>query len=60
MANIPMLYKFLKQKKVGGCLGLIFGAETNFGDFRSDNLGEYDAHMQNGFSLLIRDIYRVD
>jgi hypothetical protein len=40
----------LKQKKVGGCLDLIFGfsgvndtAETDFGDFRSDYLGEYDA-----------------
>jgi hypothetical protein len=44
MANIPILYKYLKQKKVGwGCLDLIFGfsgvndtAETDFGDFRSD------------------------
>jgi hypothetical protein len=40
-------YKYLKQKKVGGCLDLIFGvndtAETDFGDFRSDYLGEYDA-----------------
>jgi hypothetical protein len=25
MANIPILYKYLKQKKVGGCLDLIFG-----------------------------------
>jgi hypothetical protein len=40
MANIPILYKYLKQKKVGGCLDLIFGfstvndtAETDFGDF---------------------------
>jgi hypothetical protein len=48
--NIPILYKYLKQKKVGGCLDLIFGfsgvndtAETDFGDFRSDYLGEYDA-----------------
>jgi hypothetical protein len=38
----------LKQKKVGGCLDLIFvfssvndTAETDFGDFRSDYLGEY-------------------
>jgi hypothetical protein len=66
MANIPILYKYLKQKNVGGCLDLFFGfrgindtAETDFGDFRSDYLGEYDA-MQNGFSLLIRDIYGVD
>jgi hypothetical protein len=39
MANIPTLYEYLKQKKVGGCLDLIFG----LGDFRSDYLGEYDA-----------------
>jgi hypothetical protein len=39
MANIPILYKYLRQKKVGGCLDLIFGcngvndtAETDFGD----------------------------
>jgi hypothetical protein len=25
MANIPILYKNLKQKNVGGCLDLIFG-----------------------------------
>jgi hypothetical protein len=38
---------YLKQKKVGGWLDLIFGfsgvidtAETDFGDFRSDYLGE--------------------
>jgi hypothetical protein len=50
MANIPILYKYLKQKKVGGCQDLIFGfsgvndtAETDFGDFRSDYHGEYDA-----------------
>jgi hypothetical protein len=50
MANIPILYKYLKQKIVGGCLDLIFGlsgvndtAETDFGDCRSDYLGEYDA-----------------
>jgi hypothetical protein len=50
MANIPIQYKYLKQKKVGGCLDLIFGfsgvidtAETDFSDFRSDYLGEYDA-----------------
>jgi hypothetical protein len=40
----------MKQKKLGGCLDQIFGfsgvddtAETDFGDFRSDYLGEYDA-----------------
>jgi hypothetical protein len=50
MANIPILYKYLKQKKVGGCLDLIIDfsgvndtAETDFGDFRSDYLGEFDA-----------------
>jgi hypothetical protein len=50
MANIPILHKYLEQKKVGGCLDLIFcfrgvndTAETDFGDFRSDYLGEYDA-----------------
>jgi hypothetical protein len=44
------VYKYLKQNKVGGCLDHIFGfsgvndtAETDFGDFRSDYLGEYDA-----------------
>jgi hypothetical protein len=49
MANIPILYKYMKQKKVGDCLDLILGfngdndtAETDFGDFRSDYLGEYD------------------
>jgi hypothetical protein len=50
MANIPILYTYLKQKKVWGCLHLIFGfsgvndtAETDFGDFLSDYLGEYDS-----------------
>jgi hypothetical protein len=50
MANIPILYKYLKQKKVGGCQDLIFDfsgvndtAETDFDNFRSDSLGEYDA-----------------
>jgi hypothetical protein len=52
MANILILYqyRYLKQKKVGGCQDLIFDfsgvndtAETDFGDFRSDYLGEYDA-----------------
>jgi hypothetical protein len=59
MANIPILFKYLKQKKVGGCPDLIFEfsgvndtAETDFGDLRSDYLG----HMQNGFTLLIKDI----
>jgi hypothetical protein len=49
MANIPILYKYLKQKKVRGCLDLIYSfsgvndtAETDFGDFRIDYLGEYD------------------
>jgi hypothetical protein len=50
MANIPILCKYFKQKKVGGCLDLIFGfsgvnvtTETDFGDLKSDYLGEYDA-----------------
>jgi hypothetical protein len=50
MANIPILYKYLKQNKVEGCPDLIFGfsgvndtAKTEFGDFRSDSPGEYDA-----------------
>jgi hypothetical protein len=67
LANNPILYKYLKQKKVGGCLELIFGfsgvndtTETDFGDFRSDYLGEYDAICKNGFSRLIRDIYGID
>jgi hypothetical protein len=57
MANIPILYKYLKQKKVGGCLDLIFGfsvvidtAETDFGDFRSYYLGEYDAICKTGLA----------
>jgi hypothetical protein len=45
MANIPILYKYLKQKNVGGCLDLFFGFSgvIDFGDFRSDYLDEYDA-----------------
>jgi hypothetical protein len=57
MTNIPILYKYLKQRKVGGCLDLIFGfsgandiAETDFGDFRSDYLGEYDAICKTGLA----------
>jgi hypothetical protein len=53
MANIPIPYKYLKQKKGGGCLDLIFGfsgvndsVETDIGDFRSDYLGEYDAILK--------------
>jgi hypothetical protein len=49
MANTPILHKY-EAEKIGGCLDLIFGssgvnetAETDFGDFRSDCLGEYDA-----------------
>jgi hypothetical protein len=49
MANISIPYKYLKQEKVRGCLDLIFGfsgvndtAETDFGDFRNDYLGEDD------------------
>jgi hypothetical protein len=50
MANIPILYNYFKQKTVVGCLDLIFSlsgvndtAETDFGGFRSNYLGEYDA-----------------
>jgi hypothetical protein len=52
MAKIPE-----KPKKVGGCLDLIFGfsgvndtAETDFGDVRSDYLGEYDAICKTGLA----------
>jgi hypothetical protein len=43
----PHNIKYLKQKKVGGCKDLLFGfsgvIDTDFGDFRRDYLGEYDA-----------------
>jgi hypothetical protein len=46
----PHTIQVLEAEKVGGCLDLIFGfsvvdytPETDFGDFRSDYLGEYDA-----------------
>jgi hypothetical protein len=50
-AYIPAtLYKYFKQKKSWGILNFIFGfisvidiPETDFGDFRSDFLGEYEA-----------------
>jgi hypothetical protein len=52
-----VLYKYLKQKKDGGCPDLIFGfsgvndtAETDFGDFRSDYLGEYDDIYKTGLA----------
>jgi hypothetical protein len=48
--------KYLKQKTVGGCLDLIFRfsgindtVETDFGEFRSDYLGEYDAICKTVF-----------
>jgi hypothetical protein len=57
MVNIPILYNYLKQKNVGGCLDLIFGfsdvndtAETDFGDFQCDYLGEYDAICKTGLA----------
>jgi hypothetical protein len=50
MANIPIIYKYLRQKKVGGCLDLIFSfsgvndtTETNFDGFQSNYLGEFYA-----------------
>jgi hypothetical protein len=45
----PHTIQVIEAKKVGGCQDLIFGfsvndtAEIDFGDFRSDYLGEYDA-----------------
>jgi hypothetical protein len=62
MANIPILCKYLKKKKVWGCLDLILNdkAETDFGDFRSDYLCEYDAICKTVLAVLIRDIYGVD
>jgi hypothetical protein len=57
MANVPILFKYLKQKKVKGCPDLIFdfsvvndNAETDFGDFRSNYLGEYDAICKTVFA----------
>jgi hypothetical protein len=48
--NIPKRYNNFKQKKGYGLLNFIFGfsgvidtAETNFGDFWSNHLGEYEA-----------------
>jgi hypothetical protein len=48
--NIPIRCNYFKQKKSYGILNFIFGfsgvndtAETDFGDFRNDYLGEYDA-----------------
>jgi hypothetical protein len=49
MANISILYvqyKYLKQKKVGGCRDLIFGfsgVNDTAGDFQSDYIGKFDA-----------------
>jgi hypothetical protein len=50
-------HKYLKQKKVGGCLEFIFGfsgvndtVETGFGDFRRYYLGEYDAVCKTGLA----------
>jgi hypothetical protein len=46
----PHTIQVLEAEKVGGCLDLIFSfsgvndtAVTDFGNFRSDYLGEYDA-----------------
>jgi hypothetical protein len=46
----PHTIHVLEAEKIGGCLDLIFGfsgvtdtAETDFGDFQSDYLGEYEA-----------------
>jgi hypothetical protein len=46
---IPIRFNFFKQKSYGilnfifGFSGVIDTAETDFGDFRSDYLGEYEA-----------------
>jgi hypothetical protein len=59
MANIPILYSTSTEsrKEVGGCLDLILDfsgvndtAEADFGDFRSDYLGEYDAICKTGLA----------
>jgi hypothetical protein len=64
MGNIPILYKYLKQKKVVGCL-----ARPHFRQWHCWNRfwrlskrlsRQIQCHMQNGFSLLIRDIYGVN
>jgi hypothetical protein len=44
--NIPIRCNYFKQKKSYGILNFIYGfgtAETDFGDYRSDYLGEYEA-----------------
>jgi hypothetical protein len=44
MANIPILYKYLKQKKVGGCLDLILATfEAIIIYLLIYYLGEFDA-----------------
>jgi hypothetical protein len=58
MANIPILDKYLKQKKVGGCLDLNFRFQQcqrhhtgpEFGDFRSDYLGKYIVICKTGLA----------
>jgi hypothetical protein len=67
MANFPILYNYFKQKTVVGCQDLILSlsgvndnAETDFGDFSKQLSWRIRCHMQNGFSLLIRDLFGVD
>jgi hypothetical protein len=44
------------EKSWGGCLDLTFGFsgvnETDFGEFRSDYLGEYDAICKRGLAWI--------
>jgi hypothetical protein len=45
MANIRILYKYLKQKKLGVAQTSFSDSAlsiTDYGDFRSDYLGEYN------------------
>jgi hypothetical protein len=53
----PHTILVIEAEKIGGCLDLIFGfrgvngtAETDFGDFQSHYLGEYDAMCKTGLA----------
>jgi hypothetical protein len=43
MANIPIQYKYLKNKKVRDCLDLISGFSGVNDTAETDYIGEYDA-----------------
>jgi hypothetical protein len=64
MANIPLLYKYLKQKKVGELHRPHFRFQrcqwNRFWRLSKRLSRQIRCHMQKGFSLLIRDIYGVD